>query len=71
MEKTNGYKKREQWFLDRVGKVVFRGPVTCTCQSCIDGHVKGVLIADRDHALYLHDIENELRIRYMDNKLPS
>lgn len=65
------YKKRLNWFLHRIGKKVYRGPVNCDCESCKNGHINGVLITDAEHAQYLRDVEAELRIRYSDIKRHS
>jgi hypothetical protein len=62
----SSWNKRHQWFIDRIGKTVYRPPVSCTCQSCIDGHLKGILISDETHADYLHCCEGEMRLRYAD-----
>lgn len=70
MDLETAYKKRKQWFIDRIGKRVYRPPVRCDCQTCIDGHLNGILICDETHADYLHSCESELGIRYNDNKLP-
>lgn len=70
LELKSAYQKRKQWFLDRVGKRVFRAPVHCKCKSCEDGHLNGILISDKDHADYLHCCEGELGIRYSDKPLP-
>ena len=69
MTLETAYKKRKQWFINRIGKRIYRPPLRCDCQHCIDGHINGILISDETHADYLHSCENELGIRYNDNKL--
>lgn len=69
MDLKTAYQKRKQWFIDRIGKRVYRPPVTCKCQSCVDGHINGILISDETHADYLHACECELGIRYNDKPL--
>lgn len=70
IQAKNAYQKRKQWFIDRIGKRVFRPPVKCQCESCKDGHINGILISDADHADYLLCCEGELGIRYNDKSLP-
>lgn len=70
-ELQSSYEKRKKWFMERIGKRIFRAPVTCQCESCVRGHVEGIVIMDKDHAAYLQDCEAELRIRYSDKRLPS
>jgi len=65
------WRKRKQWFINRIGKRVFRCPVKCDCESCKKGHREGILIADEEHAIYLHLCENELGLRYTDTQLQS
>lgn len=55
-EKT--YQKRKQWFIDRIGKRVFREETSCQCKSCKNISVDGLVINDEMHALYLLDIES-------------
>jgi hypothetical protein len=67
-ELKSAWEKRQQWFVDRIGMRVYRPPVSCTCESCVDGHINGVLIHDETHADYLHCCESEMRLRYSDIK---
>jgi hypothetical protein len=60
--------ERYEWFSERVGKVVFRTKGTCNCESCFETYKEGVTILDVEHASYLHDIENELGLRYFDTE---
>ncbi len=66
----SGHQKRKQWFIDRIGKRVFRPPVNCQCDSCKSGHLNGILILDETHADCLYSCEGELGIRYNDKSLP-
>ena len=50
-------KKRKQWFLDRIGKRVFRGETSCQCEICKRVSNEGLIITDELHAIYLYDIE--------------
>ncbi len=64
---------RERWFIDRVGKRVYRNQDTCDCPVCISVYKNGLTIADDYHALYLSEIEaisaieNE-PVKYFDTK---
>lgn len=49
--------EREQWFVDRIGKKVFRTPMSCKCASCKDVYINGLVIVDEMHASYLCEIE--------------
>lgn len=50
-------RRNEQWFLDRIGKKVFRDINDCPCDTCKDIGAHGLTIVDRLHALYLYDIQ--------------
>ena len=60
------YLKQRQWFVDRIGCIVYRRPLKCTCDTCQNGN-KGVLIYDYDHACYLNDVSGEMGIKYYDS----
>ncbi len=49
--------ERNQWFLDRVGKRVYRNKTTCDCLTCENVYKKGIVITDETDANYLHSIE--------------
>lgn len=51
------YKKRQQWFLDRIGKRVFRESNGCPCITCKKNTKNGIIILDEEHAIYMHDME--------------
>lgn len=57
-EQEKEYQERKQWFLDRVGKRVFREETSCPCESCKRNGNNGLIIANEMHAIYLQDIEN-------------
>ena len=63
-------KDRQQWFLDRIGKRVFRNDDGCKCPSCLDVSANGIVIASEEHARYLDMIEATpgMEIRYFDTK---
>ena len=49
------YKEGLQWFIDRIGKRVFRNATSCKCAICKEAHKVGFIISDEFHAHYLHD----------------
>lgn len=51
--------KREQWLMDRIGRIVYRPKTNCTCDICNQVYLHGVMIADKDHAQYLSEMEIE------------
>jgi len=51
--------EREQWFIDRVGKRVWRNENNCGCVDCINVHKHGLIIKDKEHAHVLYHIEGE------------
>jgi hypothetical protein len=51
------HKKRGQWFVDRIGKRVFREETSCPCSTCKNVGENGLIINDEMHASYLQDIE--------------
>lgn len=59
---------RYQWFINRIEKTVFRTKVECPCITCKAGYRNGVFISDKDHAIYLYDIESEMNIKYFDSE---
>ena len=63
------YEERKQWFIDRIGKRVFRTKTSCDCESCKNVYENGTVIEDRDHAVYLFAVEGEkITERYFDTK---
>lgn len=58
---------RKQWFLDRIGKRVYRTKGSCDCPVCISVELNGLIISDNLHACYLYDCERELGLKYYDS----
>jgi hypothetical protein len=56
-EAQKQYNTRKQWFIERIGKRVFRTAGTCTCDTCQRVEREGLLIEDNCHAVYLVDVE--------------
>ena len=54
---SKAYEERKQWFLDRVGKRVFRDSNGCSCGVCEHNQKNGVVISSEMHALYMLDME--------------
>lgn len=52
-------KNRKQWFLDRIGKKVYRNSNGCDCDICKSVKKNGLVIEDEMHANYLYDVECE------------
>lgn len=69
-----GYKPKPlQWFLDRIGKKVYRDVLECDCASCREVEKDGLLITNETHASYLCAIDQEfwaegVKCNYRDEK---
>lgn len=59
-----------KWFLNRLGKTVYRDDVSCPCPTCKKGTTDGIVIGDKQHAEYLHLIEtsHDMGVNYRDKK---
>ena len=69
MNRPKLYEERLQWFIDRIGKRVYREDVSCQCDSCKSGTMHGVFVNDKMHAHYLCDISGETDIEYFDEPI--
>jgi hypothetical protein len=68
-EMVSKFKERRKWFIDRIGKTLYRKKTTCECEYCKNVCVNGIKVLDLEHAIYLHDVENtDMKIIYYDNK---
>jgi len=56
------------WFIDRIGKKVYRDKDICSCKNCQLNKINGVKIIDLDHAQYLFDMQREMGVKYFDKK---
>ena len=56
-----------KWFINRIGKRIFRDWFKC-CKTCDDVARNGIVVADRQHAIYLFDCQNEMPIKYRNKK---
>lgn len=63
----------KQWFLDRIGKKIFRDQEYVCCPTCTDVMNNGIVVSDADHAEYLSNIDAEFfqggtKLNYRDIK---
>lgn len=61
-------KNSKDWFVERIGKRVFRTEASCKCDSCVDVEKNGLVIADEMHADYLYHCQNEMNLHYFDKQ---
>jgi len=52
--------RTKEWFLERIGKRVYRTPV-CPCTICTDIQKNGMIITDQKHAEYIYTVQADLR----------
>lgn len=62
---VNEINEREKWFIERIGKRVFRNEVSCNCEICNHVTHKGIIIHDEMHASYLMMIESDFTASLM------
>lgn len=48
---------RKSWFIERIGKTIFRNSNGCDCSTCERILTQGLVIGDEFHATYLYDSE--------------
>lgn len=41
------------WYIERIGKIVYRNKTTCKCLTCKRVYENGIIISDEMHADYL------------------
>lgn len=58
----------EQWFIDRVGKRIYRHTDTKCCDTCQKVLEEGLIVANKVHAQYLYDCQCEMDLIYSDDK---
>lgn len=51
--------EREKWLIERIGRVVYRPETSCNCGTCKNTYQNGLIIADKNHALYIYEMELE------------
>lgn len=59
-------KHNKEWFINKIGKRIFRNENDCNCNSCLNVFKKGLIVNDHTHANYLYDVQNEMNIHYFD-----
>lgn len=59
--------KTLQWFINRIGKRIYRDDDNCGCATCNDVVKNGLIVIDKNHAEYLHMVNSE-GIEYRDTK---
>jgi hypothetical protein len=55
----------KQWFIDRIGKRIYRKENFCPCPICVNIHKEGLIVMDEYHAIYLYDCQS-MNISYHD-----
>lgn len=61
---------REKWFIERVGKVIWRNKTNCPCSVCEDVYNNGLYLMDEGHASYVFCTESEYDVflKYFETK---
>ena len=67
------YTEREQWFIEKIGEVIFRNETSCDCGVCKHVYDNGLIVKDKNHASYLYEMEleyaaEEVPLKYFDTK---
>lgn len=55
-----------KWFINRVGKTIYRKKLSCPCSSCQKTEGK---VCNKAHAEYIFLCQNELGIEYQDKPI--
>ena len=58
----------QQWFLDRIGKRIYRNKTTCKCKCCARVFREGLIVDNEQHAFYLYSCEGEMDISYYEKE---
>jgi len=63
----------EQWFIDRIGKRIYRDMSTCQCSGCMDITDNGLIVDNKEHASYLYNVQIDFAkegafLNYRDDK---
>lgn len=62
-------RKNLQWFMDRIGKRIYRYTDTDCCEHCQKVFKEGLVIADSQHADYLYTCQLEMDLVYEDTPI--
>jgi hypothetical protein len=57
-----------KWFVNRIGKRIYRLTDICCCVYCKKVFEEGLIISNKKHATYLFDCQNEMNLEYADKK---
>ncbi len=62
-----------QWFINRIGKRIYRNPLPCKCKECQRNYVDIVDMSKHNcrrefHAQYVYDSQNCLQIEYFNSE---
>lgn len=49
------------WFLNRIGKRIYRDDNKCDCSACYNVLQHGLIILDTGHAEYLYETQNAFK----------
>ena len=60
-------KHTEKWFLNRIGKRIYRLTKTKCCNVCDEVYKNGLVVTDRQHAECLFMYQCGLDLEYSDN----
>lgn len=61
---------REQWFMDRIGKRIWRNETGCECEICAHIYKEGIIFTGEYHAGFACDMEgcSQGSLKYFDSK---
>jgi len=51
--------KTKDWFLERIGKRIYRDKSSCLCHTCEEVSENGLVVNDEMHATFLFDVQND------------
>lgn len=51
--------KTKEWFIERIGKKIYRDDQGCPCHLCWEGTIMGFKVSDNVHAQYLAEVDAE------------
>jgi hypothetical protein len=49
--------KSKEWFIDRIGKRIYRDSRRYCCATCLEVEKEGVIVCGETHATYLADVD--------------
>ena len=55
-----------EWFMDRIGKRIFRDGHDCDCKSCISVSKNGTIIENETQADYMYHVQNDFKSEGLD-----